>query len=201
MSQSEKSKMSRRFASVIDCVPEPCMVLGTPLRPFSLGHHLLFKKMGIDPFGEAFETAEFLVAVFICAHRYDDSLSSFLNGEWNAQFSRWQKQAAKRVEEYANARCHFLDYLIKGYAKPPVWTYPAAGGIEFSAPWEELLKCRLVNAGFSESEIFNGYLPAIFYDYYTVLELNQAAQLTDAKNWKRVFFTEADAKKMGAVNG
>lgn len=193
--------MPSKFANAVDCVPEPCAVLGTQLQPFCLGHHLLFGRMEVDPYSLA--TDDFLMAVFICAYSYDDTVAGLLAGEWNDRYQRWLTKAKRLLKRDKGAVERFFRYLKTGYDKPPVWQHgQSKHATEFSAPWELLLRNRLITAGHSEQRVMNGYLPAVRYDYYTVLELNQAANLLDAKSWKKVFYTQADDEKMkGKANG
>ena len=71
---------------------------------------------------------------------------------------------------------------------------------------EEILKVRLVMAGFAEFEIYDKYMPLAWFDYYTVSELQAAHSLTDVRHWRKLFLKDDDealfaARKQEAVNG
>lgn len=197
-----------RYAQAAATVPEPCFVLGTPLRPFCLGFHLLFKRQG-NPFcGSPSATVtdeEFIVAVALCGQTYDETLEQFLTGRWQREFKQWRGQLTGGVFRRRRLTKAVLDegkmlfraYLSDGYSKPPVWKNLVAGGLTISTPWELTLKNRLVMAGYSELEVLNGYLPGRWYDYYAVSELNAAANCVDEKKWRRVFYTQEDHERFG----
>lgn len=196
-----------RVASVTDVVPEPCRIIGTALRPFCLGHHLLFKRLALpftfDPTAP-FEKEQMVIGIVICAgESYEWTLGQMLRNRWQGVVEDWKRRARGPVwrrqrVDWGGAEGLFRAYLTDGYRDCPTWKY-ASQGVELSAPWELLLKVRLVASGFSESEALNGYLPARWYDYFTANELRQLETCRDAKNWKRVFYTRSDAEKMGDV--
>lgn len=191
-------------ATAIHCVPEPCQVLGTPLKPFCLGHHLLFKRLGLAFASSAVADAtpdQILEGIAICASRsYETTLAAMLTGEWNGIFSRWRSNLNgpwfhRRKADLEDAEFLFRAYLSDGYAHPPIRRYVADGySLTITAPWEIVLKCELVRAGFSESEVLNGYLRARWYDYYTVRELHAAEVCKEAKRWKKIFWTAEDER-------
>jgi len=195
-------------------VPEPCKVLGTALKPFCLGHHLLFKRLGLLFCGHALADVseeDILVGIAICAgESYEKTLEQFLTGEWTAVFEKWLKDmrsafAARLLRRrkfnknlIKDAEILFRAYLQDGYQPTPVWKHDIKGGISLSAPWELVLKNRLVMAGYAETEVLNGYLPARWYDYYTVSELQWASKCKDEKKWRKIFYTQEDAKAINA---
>jgi hypothetical protein len=211
-----------RSATSLDLIPEPCRVLGTSLKPFSLGHHLLLSKaesmfadfrynLNNDEQKEAamafaFKATEYdlALAVFICAAPYSETYAEIMDDKWVKSFKSWIKKLKPRWYQknrfdYKTEIAKFTEYIATGYMRPPVWSYDAAGGVQISSTWEELLKCRLVGNGFSESEILEKYLPAAWYDYFTVLEIKQAQECADANKWRKVFYTSEDAEKLSVV--
>jgi len=185
-----------RFASIIETVPQPCRVFGTALRPFSLGHHLLFLRLKLPYANRPTvqpEQLQLLQAVFICGHSYDENLEGQLSGDWAFSFEKWFSRVKKIKFNYGEAREVFQKHLEDGYRLPPVWRHVYTSGITLTAPWEQLLKCRLVSAGFAITDIMNGYLPERWYDYYTVSELRQLDNCVDSAKWKNIFYTVDDA--------
>jgi hypothetical protein len=185
-----------RFASIIETVPQPCRIFGTALRPFSLGHHLLFLRLKLPyanrPAAQPHQT-QLLQAVFVCAHDYEENLEGQLSGEWAPAFDKWLATVRKMRFSYAEAREVFQKHLEDGYRLPPVWRHIHKESINLSAPWEQLLKCRLISAGFAITDIMNGFLPERWYDYYTVAELRQLETCPDPAKWKNIFYTVDDA--------
>ncbi len=188
-----------RYASATECIPEPVFIAGTQLRPFSLGHHLLFKRLSL-PFAGSWDAdcgeAEILLGIFICAQSYEETLAQLHSGEWNTVQEKWLVAVAKRKTKLADVEKRFRAYLKTGYELPPLWSHKGVNGIRYSAPWEQLLKVRLVMSGFTETEVLNGYLPARWYDYHTACELNAADSCDNPKFWKPIFWTAEDAAKM-----
>lgn len=203
-----------KFAQAAAIVPEPCFIFGTPLRPFSLGHHLLLMRMGLPFAGKPMAPAEMeqiQIGIAICGQTYDETLEQFLTCQWQRVFARWKRDVcgrgffrrtfSKRVLKEAETL--FRAYLQDGYEQPPIWK----GGkrenaqVAISVPWPLLLKNRLVMAGYMERDVLNGYLPKLWYDYYSVVEINNARTCTDPAKWRPVFYTEQDAERMEMLSG
>jgi hypothetical protein len=195
-----------RFASSAATVPEPCKVLGTTLRPFCLGHHLLFKRLNLPFCGNALTNAtedQMLIGIAICGQRYEEGLEQLHSGDWKKTFSTWLARVRRvtDAEKLKEGFALFRAYLQDGYAPIPVWKHMTAKGVQLSGPWEVTLKNALVMGGYSESEVLNGYLPGRWYDYYSQSELINARNCHDPAKWKKVFYTEQDEnllKKGGA---
>ena len=180
-------------------------MFGTKLRPFCLGHHLLFRRLSLpfsgSPLADA-GTEDIMLGVAVCSgESYETTLEQFHSGEWLKEFERWKRQLEGRwpirrkltSDFVADAEILFRAYLQDGYSQPPLWEHKSsATEISLSAPWELVLKNRLVMAGYSESEVLNGYLPGRWYDYFAVCELNAAANCNDPKNWRKIFYTKSD---------
>lgn len=193
-----------RVADITHTVPEPCVVAGVWLKPFCLGHHLLFKRLGFpfanEPLAPASIDEHVIPAVAICAGpSYEWTLSAMMDGTWPGEVKRW----LKRIKRFrSESEAHFRAYLTDGYTTPPIWKHKATGPlISFGAPWEFMLKCRLVEGGFDESAVLNGYLLGRWYDYYTLQEFRQFESVqrlaaAGAKHpesvWRHVFYTPED---------
>lgn len=206
-----------RVANISDTVPEPCRVAGTWLKPFCLGHHLLFTRLGFPfadkPMAAASIPDHILPAILICAgHSYEWTLAGMLDGQWVDLVANWTRAAGggflrRRAVNWAESEENFRAYLADGYARPPLYRHISRGdgnSIDLTAPWEEVLKCRLVGGGFTETEVLNGYLPGRWYDYHTLAEFRQletlermgiAGMKNPAKSWRPAFYTtETHAK-------
>lgn len=195
-----------RTATPRDLIPETHSVLGTLLRPFSLGHHLLFDRIGLpfagDPTAEA-SPEDLALAVFLCAAPYRATSESMLRGEWEDEFRTWTGKLRPRF--YQRTRFiheaeseSFSRYLVDGYRKPPVWRH-GTSGITFSSPWECLISCRLVCGGFQMPEVMELYLPAAWYFYHTLSEIGMADNLTDVAKWRPTFYTAEDEALLRAA--
>ncbi len=198
----------RRYADARETVPPPCTVAGVQLRPFCLGHHLLFKRLNLPFAGNPQADCgpdNIVLGIAICGLSYHAALDAIHCGTLAGIIERWQKRIAGRWWrpirlDAESMEATFRAYLTDGYQMPPIMRHTSTG-IELTSPWETLLKVRLSMAGFDECEILNGYLPGRWYDYFTALELSAASECIDPKNWRRVFFTKDLAEKMEAADG
>lgn len=203
-----------RVATSADTVPEPCRIAGTWLRPFCLGHHLLFKRLAL-PYADApnavGEQDELILAIAVCAGTSCEwTLNRLLDGVWEWEVAQWTKRMRgpwyrRREMNWNEAASLFAAYLKDGYAQPPLWTHPTKGNsISLSTPWEVLLKTRLVQAGYEETDVLNGYLPGRWYDYFAVAEMRQLENHMRQSErglkpiWRRVFYTPKDKEQLSA---
>lgn len=157
----------------------------------------MFLRLGL-PFADSpkakCNAEQLLRGVFACANSYEADIEGQLQGEWALRFEQWVKRVRKQKPDMVEALAVFRAHLADGYRMAPVWRHVAVpGSVSMSAPWEELLKCRLVQAGFTLSEVLNGYLPEKWYDYFTLGELDQLKTCEDASKWRKTFYTIADA--------
>lgn len=197
--------MQTRAANAAECVPEPAQIAGTRMLPFCLGHHLLFRRLGLpfagSPAADCGE-GEVLIGVLVCAQHYETTLEQLHSGEWPTIQAKWlrdvTKRCAKSGQTVGDIEARFRAYLETGYQQPPVCGH-AKGEIQMSAPWECLLKVGLMRAGFSETEVLNGYLPCRWYDYFTALELAAAETCEDPKRWRTIFYNQREAEAIAAV--
>lgn len=196
----------KRYADAADTVAEPRLIAGVVMRPFCLGHHLLLRAFGLPFAGSPEADAgpdDVFIGIAVCGMSYEGATESIRLGTFNAEVAAWRKKLAgpwwnPRVIDYDAIESAFRDYLADGYKMPPVWSYDG-NGISLSAPWEVMLKTRLLSAGLSETEILNGYLPARWYEYFSAIEMEAMSKCDDHKQWRKLFFTKSDAEKMEAA--
>lgn len=195
-----------RHADARETIPLPRVLAGVVLRPFCLGHHLQFKALGL-PFagnGEVDCGIEDIIAgIAICGLTAEGGAEAIRNGELPGIIDRWRKAMrgpwyAPRFVDWDEVEASFREHLADGYRMPPVWNH-AGAGVSLSAPWEVLLKVRLMSAGLSEVEVLNGYLPCRWYEYFTAMEVESVDRCPDAKQWRKTFFTKEDAERMEAI--
>lgn len=193
-----------RFAEAPEMVPGPFRVGGTPLRPFCLGHHLLLRRMGL-PFAGCAQAdcgpEDILMGVAVCAASYEYTLEAVLDGDWPRIIETWRRRSLgpwwkHRRIDWEQSEVDFRLYLDDGYRMPPTWQYHHADVVELTAPWECLLRVRLIRSGFTESEVMNKYLPQAWFDYFTCKELEQFEHIKDLSNWRRIFYRQHHAEEM-----
>lgn len=190
-----------------DLLPDAHCVLGTMLRPFSLGHHLLLTRLDLafagDPAARP-DPEEFSLAVFLCAAASAEMEACYLAGNLATEHARWTRRLRRHWWQRSRfdaetERAKFKTYLADGYRRPPVMR-ELTSLIKFSAPWETLLLCRLAAHGFPPAEARELYLPAAWYCYHTCRELQQADRLDDPARWRQVFYTRELAEQLGRIN-
>jgi hypothetical protein len=189
-------------------MPPPRTVAGVVLRPFCLGHHLHFKALGLPFAGNADADCgreDLIAGIAVCGMTSEGCAEAIRTDTLADVIDKWRKAVrgpwyAPRFLDWDEVEASFREYLAAGYDMPPMWNHLGAG-VSLSAPWEVLLKVRLTSAGFTESEVLNGYLPARWYEYFALLELEAVGRCPDQKQWKKMFFTKEDAEKMEAVRG
>lgn len=200
-----------KFATSAATVPEPCSVLGTSLRPFCLGHHLLLKRLELPFCGEPLNPAawdQIQVGIAICGQEWNETREQLLTGQWQRVFARWQadlrgpwySRRKPTVAALREAETLFRAYLADGYKTVPVWEdLGSHADISFSAPWELILKNTLIQNGHSESEVMRQYMPAAWYDYYAICEVNAAKACKDPAKWRKTFYTRDDWEREQAL--
>lgn len=196
-----------RVAKATDLIPEAHCVMGTMLRPFSLGHHLLLGKVG-SPFegnpGAEAGADDLSIAVLICAAPFSDTQEAILSGEWAEIHRRWIQRLKPKFWQrtrfvHENELLKFGMYLADGYSRAPVWRHGMNSSLTLSAPWELLIASRLGLAGMSLADVLNLYLPAAWYLYHTQSEISQADNCADVSKWRRTFYTEEDDNRLRAA--
>lgn len=172
------------------------------MRPFCLGHHLLLSRLNM-PYADCPDANcghdEIVIGIVLCSMTYDDGLEALVKGRLPKLIRKWRRRMGgwwiNGKPTIWDIEARFRDYLRDGYKLAPVWRHGGVG-IAMSAPWEIMLKTRLVMAGYSEADVINGYLPGRWYDYFGAIEWHNVHTLEDRKQWKRVFFTRVDAERM-----
>lgn len=196
-----------RYATPRDLIPEAHCVLGTMLRPFSLGHHLLFARTSSPFEGNEAVVAppeDLALAVFICAAPYSQTQEAILRGDWESEHRLWTQKLKPRFWQRTPFKHEvemqkFTAYLKDGYRRAPVQRHQLANGVEFTSPWECLMLARLMQGGFSERTALELYMPAAWYHYHTISEIRQADNITNVASWRKTFWTEKDALAYAAA--
>ena len=195
-----------RYADARETMPQPRVVAGVSLRPFCLGHHLHFKALGLPFHGNPAADCgreDLVLGIAVCGLSYEATTDAIANDQLAGIVEGWRKQVQgpwwnPRMIDWSGVEASFREHLIDGYRMPPIWKRDGTG-ITLSAPWEVLIKTRLLSVGLSESEILNGYLPARWYEYFAAVEISASERCEDVKQWRKLFFTQEDAEQLGAV--
>jgi hypothetical protein len=174
-------------------VPEPHTILGLRLRPFSLGHRILLKRIGnafLSPEGRASEAPvkitydDLASAVFICAHTWKENLEALHDLDGTQKFMRaWQRKlsgqtgwkywlglrAPALIDLPGKAKA-FSAYLADGESHP---SYHFEPGGEMDCPIEQIVKATLLSqTSLTEDEIMDRSWSLCLWDYLTLKAIN-----------------------------
>lgn len=79
----------------IAAIPEPVQILGLKLRPFSLGHYRLLRRLGCKFVADESTTADIgdlLLGVAVCSMRVEEFLPAFESGEYFKFVRAWSRR-------------------------------------------------------------------------------------------------------------
>lgn len=177
--------------------PEPFTILGKKLRPFCLGHEILFQRFG-NRFSieskEAPQMEDCLTGVFICSQPYqkENSLDGFkipLRARLTAKFfgMSYLETAFDLFSNYIAAHTEIPDFYSKGDDAPA----------EVGTPTIQAVKVSLMaNLGLSEEEALNTPLSLAYWNCLAWSEAQGGIQIIDEAERKNQAQQLAEAKAM-----
>jgi len=150
-------------------IPEPYRILGLRLRPFSLGHYLLFERfhcafLCADP---ALATRQdLLLGVLICSMRHDEFLAFLEQKNFTQEITRWGKRIG--LFDFPAKAALFRAYLDAGRSEPNY--IPMQPGDEHG-DWAQNLKMTLITRlGYTEPQALDMPLCQALADYFRLAE-------------------------------
>lgn len=172
-------------------IPEPVVVLGVRLRPFSLGHSLFLQRQGnkflaSSPVqGTVKDFLDDLVTgVAICSSTWRENLKAFSTGSIVEDVARWNLNVEKQLEETKEQidwerECQiFNDYIVTGTRTPPFTrdrrrpSLPGEPENKSSLPSVEIIRVALMaKLGMSHAEIMDLPLAQVMWDFLAYEEL------------------------------
>lgn len=167
-------------------LPDVSYILGRRLRPFSLAHWVALKRLG-----NSFETGcgssyrDFLEAVWICSHSYEEILAHWGSRKVLRQL-RWQTRRHSLFGilgiRYERPAAIFQQYIDQGFKKPALEPNgEGEGSIELNSPMPHILAVHLMEkANQSLSQVMNQPLALSYWIYSTLAEKTGSASLTTA---------------------
>ena len=161
-------------------VPEPIILLGEPLRPFSLGAAVLLHRFAprlIE--GEERPTTDDLsVGIYVCSRTYEEAEQGMRSGA----VINWAKAFGKKLSRMCKAKKKqpdpdeelglLVSYIAEGFKAPTVWREERADHrIKTGAPELALLKVAIMSElGHSETSALNRPLRLSYYEYFALQE-------------------------------
>ncbi len=173
---------------LLAAIPEPFTVLGQRLKPFCLGHELLFQRFNISfavGAEDAPEYSDLIAGVLICANTYEDGLDD-LTSRWLPLKLRFWGWRCGNFDVGEKIRL-FQDY-IDAHTKQPEYTRDGGESSEPGAPFIQSLKVtQMSEFGMSESEALNTPFSVALWNYLTLQENKGAIHIVndaDRERWK-----------------
>lgn len=197
-------------------IPDPCRLLGLKLRPLSLGHLLLLRRVG-----SAFVTGgrpgydDLALSVFICSQTYEEGCAALDDPELPAFMARWQRRLCNqfgllyviglRKEQPIDLPAKALEFTeyMKAGSEHPDFTWNEDGGKAIDAPIEQIVKVKLMSCtALTESEILNRPWSLSLWDYITLKVLDGQVEFSDAEEIEHAQAMAAKlAEKLRGING
>ena len=166
-------------------IPEPWVIMGLRLRPFSLGHLILLHRVD-SAFvrGGTPDFEDLALSVYLCAHTYEDGLDALSDPRVPGFMARWAKRLTAptwrhRLPKWMpfakapkpldmDGHCdNFRQYLSDAFAQP-TFSFDPNKTRSISAPGPAVLHSTLLfGTGLSESEILNRPYALSVYDWLT----------------------------------
>ena len=171
-------------------VPEPVILLGQRLHPYSLGHHILLERFE-NPFavgGDA-DVTDLFTGVLICCNEYDEFLKLIREDDIVSLVKRWSKNLGDfDANSIAQA---FKDYIEDSFSNfPKYWVDEKYKDSKSGSNFPQAIKLRLLRStNLTEKEILNRPLALSVWDVCTILEQDGAISLfskQDEENQNRV---------------
>lgn len=153
-------------------MPEPFILCGQKLRPFSLGHYWLFRRHGLAFFTDRTpEVWDLVLGIAICSGSFEDGLIYFQNPDSNAEIEAFTEKIIQEVsiEEKIS---DFSRYLKAALEFPDF--YPANDdGETLTAPWIQTVRIALMlKLHLPENVVMNQPLTKTIWDYATIGEMD-----------------------------
>jgi hypothetical protein len=178
--------------------PEPFTILGQRLRPFSLGHYIILRRLK-SPFVDDI-SASASMGDLICGRSAKDAETLLQNLDEMEPLAQrlGEVNTVDLIKDNVAEIQMFNDYIIQGSAMPGYFQHNVAAQ---SAPlrqhWSQNVMLSLVsNCGYTRQEAMECPLSQAFFDHLAYLEKEGVIQLMSEAEFKMMNEPEAEA-----VNG
>jgi hypothetical protein len=170
-----------------NCLPDSVVLLGLKLKPLSLGHYILLRRLGCgfvseESTGISFE--DVIVGVLVCSMSYSDFVEFAGSDTFREELTNW----SKKVEEMIKAdptfnifECvgSYKSYMERGSEMPKFWDMDEANSRKSGSHWSIVLWQTLMKLGFTNEEVMNMPLSLSFDHFFRYAEQEGAVELMD----------------------
>jgi len=160
-------------------IPEPVVLLGQRLHPFSIGHTIILERFE-NPFvmGGRADVVDLFTGIMVCCNEYDEFIKFIREDDIIAVVKKWAKNVGEfDFKEISQA---FKDYIEEAYSNFPKYWYEDTKGKNTvaGASFAQNIKVRLLrNTTLTEKEILNRPLALSMWDSITILEQDGALRI------------------------
>lgn len=167
------------------CVPTKWTILGLTLKPLSLGHYILMRRLGCRYSADedtSVDISDLIIGVLICSMSYEEFISFMDDEDFEKEIRKWGKTFTKQVKKDKTFNLYdkfklFKDYIIDGTQMPLYWegeNVGKASGSHWSLNVHNVLVGEL---GFTNSEALNMPLTQAFAHYFRYLETQGTVEI------------------------
>lgn len=160
-------------------IPLPVRVIGTRLKPFSLGHYMLLERSGCAFVCGGIPTiGDLLLGIVVCSSTYEEALEKLDSHKAKLQSTLlgWRVRLSG-VSLFDSIVC-FRNYITEGMNPPSFWEKENDSRKIIDVPLPLLVKVYLQkHLGYSDSEAMNKPFGAALHEYGISLNLDGIREL------------------------
>lgn len=147
-------------------IPEPFVILGLRLKPFSLGHYILMNRFEVAFVAAGEATADIpdlVLGVLICSKTYDDFLAFIDREDCQKQVEEWGEKIG--MFEFVDKVKIFSEYIAH-HSEIPKFVYETET-TESGGQWAQAVLLSLTGQlGYSREEALNIPLSEALTNYF-----------------------------------
>lgn len=150
-------------------LPEPFTILGVRLRPFSLGHAILFTRFDVQFLQDDARPLEsdFILGLILCACRYEQAVEVFEDPDFDKTVRKWRRKT--KGVDLDKAISLFYDYLNVHIGFLPFFCRPDGISATIEAPFEQVVRVTLMSKMHrTETDVMNMPYGLAVWDYVTL---------------------------------
>jgi len=179
-------------------LPNRYVILGVKLKPLSLGHYILMRRLEVAYATDTQSSvafSDFVLALLICSMTYEEFVDYLDRPDFIKNLQRESKNMTKVIKRdktfnLFDKMSMFQNYLKEGTKTPLYWEGDNQSNTTSGAHWSQTLFTTAVSElGYTRSQALNVPLIQLFNDFFKYGEAQGAVQL----------MTEADEESVAEL--